>query len=222
MTKPEMKPTFIRILEYLEEHLPQDEVLTWVLQEMPRRGIPQMQITPEQGRFLNLLAQLIQARHILEIGTLSGYSTIWLARALPPDGKLITCEVNPSHAQLAREAIERAQLDGLVEIRVGPALETLAQLTPEPPFDMVFIDADKHHNMDYFQYAEAHTRPGGLILVDNVFLNGQIIAPDANAYMQALEAFNRYVFDKYGQAVTVIPFYKKEEDNLDGIMVVRI
>lgn len=222
MPKPEMKPTFIRILEYLEDCLPQDEVLTWVLQEMPRRGIPQMQITPEQGRFLNLLARLIRARRILEIGTLGGYSTLWLARALPPDGKLITCEVNPTHAQLAREAFERAQLDGLVEIHVGPALETLSHLEPDAPFDMVFIDADKHHNLEYFQYAEAHTRPGGLILVDNVFLNGQVIAPDANAYMKALEAFNRYVFNKYGQAVTVIPFYKKEEDNLDGIMVVQV
>jgi predicted O-methyltransferase YrrM len=105
---------------------------------------------------------------------------------------------------------------------VGPALETLQALELDAPLDMVFIDADKEHNLDYFQYAEAHTRSGGLILVDNVFLNGRVIAPDASEYHQRLEAFNRYVFAKYGDAVTVIPFFKKEEDNLDGILIARM
>jgi predicted O-methyltransferase YrrM len=87
---------------------------------------------------------------------------------------------------------------------------------------MVFIDADKPNNLPYFEYAEAHTRSGGLIVVDNIFLNGKVIAPDANDYMRNLDDFNRHVFDKYGDAVTVIPFYKKEEDNLDGILIVRM
>lgn len=218
----ELKSIFVDILVYLEERLNHDPVENWILQETTRRGIPQMAITPEQGRMLRLLAQLVGARRILEIGTLSGYSTVWLARALPEDGRLITCEVNPKHAEMAADVFAKAGVAHKIELRVGPALQTLGELELDAPLDMTFIDADKDHNLDYFQYAEAHTRSGGLIVVDNVFLNGRVIAPDANDYMRALEAFNQHVFDKYGDAVTVIPFFKKEEDNLDGILIVRV
>lgn len=218
----ELKPIFVDILEYLDKHLNHDPLANWILEETTRRGIPQMAITPEQGRMLKLLAELVGARRILEIGTLSGYSTVWMARALPEDGKLITCEMNPKHAEMAAEVFARAGVAHKIELHVGPALETLRNLELDAPLDMAFIDADKEHNLEYFQFAEAHTRRGGLIAVDNVFLNGRIIAPDANDYMKALEAFNQLVFTKYGDAVTVIPFFKKEEDNLDGILIVRI
>ncbi len=220
--KPEMKPLWINILKYLDEQLDHDPTYRWIMQETHLRGIPEMQITREQGRTLNLLANLVGARRILEIGTLSGYSTVWMARALPEDGKLITCELNPKHAELARDAFAQAGVADKIVLHLGPALETLASLELDGPLDMTFIDADKDHNLDYFQYAEAHTRSGGLIVVDNIFLNGRVIAPDANDYMKALNAFNIHVFQKYGNAVTAIPFYKMEEDNVDGIMVVRM
>lgn len=220
--KPEMKPLWINILRYLDEHLDNDPTYRWILDETKRRGIPEMQITREQGRTLNLLAHLVGARRILEIGTLSGYSTVWMARALPEDGKLITCEVNPKHAELARDAFVQAGVADKIELHVGPALETLATLELDAPLDMAFIDADKNRNLEYFEYAEAHTRPGGVIVVDNIFLNGQVIAPDANDYMKGVEAFNRHVFAKYEDSVCAIPFYKMEEDNVDGILIVRM
>ncbi len=221
-SRPDLKPLFINVLDYLQEHLNHDPVADWILAETARRGIPEIAITPEQGRVLRLLVQVLGARRILEVGTLSGYSTVWMARALPDDGKIITLEVNPKHAAMATDAFERAGVTDKVEIHIGPALESLEALDLDAPLDMAFIDADKQNNMAYFEYAEAHTRPGGLIVVDNIFLNGKVIAPDANDYMRNLEEFNRHVFEKYGDAVTVIPFYKKEEDNLDGILVVRI
>ncbi len=220
--KPEMKPLFISILKYLDEELDHDPTYRWIMQETGLRGIPEMQITREQGRTLNMLAHLVGARRILEIGTLSGYSGVWMARALPADGKLITCEVNPKHAELAMDAFVHAGVADKVELHLGPALETLTSLELDSPFDMTFIDADKDNNLNYFQFAEAHTRSGGLIIVDNIFLNGRVIAPDANDYMQRLAAFNHHVFEKYGDSVAAIPFYKMEEDNVDGIMVVRM
>lgn len=221
-TRPELKPLFVHVLEYLDEHLNHDPVANWILEETARRGIPEIAITPEQGRVLRLLVELIGARRILEIGTLSGYSTVWMARGLPEDGKVITCEVNPKHAEMAQDAFARAGVTDKVELHLGPALESLEALELDAPLDMVFIDADKQNNLPYFEFAEANTRSGGLIVVDNIFLNGQVIASDANEYYRELEAFNRHVFEKYGDAVTVIPFFKKEEDNLDGILIVRM
>ncbi len=221
-TRPELKPLFVHVLEYLDEHLNHDPVANWILEETARRGIPEIAITPEQGRVLRLLVELIGARRILEIGTLSGYSTVWMARGLPEDGKVITCEVNPKHAEMAQDAFARAGVTDKVELHLGPALESLEALELDEPLDMVFIDADKQNNLPYFEFAEANTRSGGLIVVDNIFLNGQVIASDANEYYRELEAFNRHVFEKYGDAVTVIPFFKKEEDNLDGILIVRM
>jgi len=221
LTDAQMKPTFISMLDYLNEHLEKDPVYDWILQETRVRGIPEMNITPEQGRILNLLARLVNARKILEVGTLSGFSGVWMARALPPDGRLITCEVNPRHAQLAADSFAQAGVAAKVEMHVGPAMETLSGLDLDGDLDMVFIDADKPNNWGYFAYAEEHTRSGGLIVVDNIFLNGKIVTA-ANDYMRDLDAFNRHVFAKYGDNALSIPFYKKEEDNLDGMLVVRV
>jgi predicted O-methyltransferase YrrM len=139
-------------------------------------------VSPLQGKQLLMLAQMQNARNVLEIGTLGGYSTIWLARALPADGRLVTLEFSPKHAEVAQANIARAGLSQLVEIRVGPALESLPRLAAEKkgPFDFIFIDADKDNNPGYFEWALKLSRPGTVILVDNVVRDGAV-ADDENA-----------------------------------------
>jgi predicted O-methyltransferase YrrM len=136
-------------------------------------GIPQIAVSALQGALLNLLARSVGARRILEVGTLAGYSTIWLARALPADGELVTCEISAEHARVARANLAAAGLDGLVDVRVGPAVDTLATLTG--PFDLVFIDADKPSNVAYLTAALELTRPGSMVIVDNVVRGGAVV-----------------------------------------------
>ncbi|MFO7918059.1 MAG: O-methyltransferase [Anaerolineae bacterium] len=218
----DLKDTYIRVLDYLHEGMEDDPVYEWILEETTRRGLPRIQITPLQGRFIHLLVGLTGAQNILEVGTLAGYSTMWMAKALPAGGRLITLEADERHAALAREAFARAGVNEKVEVLVGPALATMAQLSLEEPLDMVFVDADKPNNINYFKWAAARTRSGGLVLVDNVLMNGRVLADGASDYIQSIKAFNRYIFDNYDHNVNVIPFYKKDEDNLDGIMIVQI
>lgn len=137
-------------------------------------GLPPAEVSPTQGRLLHLLARIQGARTILEVGTLGGVSTIWLARALPADGRLITLEANVGYAGAARANLARAGLEGIVEVRVGPALETLPQLAAEGagPFDLIFLDADKQHNPEYFVWALELSRRGSVIVADNVVRNG--------------------------------------------------
>ncbi len=157
--------------------LPQDAVLEAVLMSSRAAGLPEISVSPAQGALLGLLAQAIGARRILEIGTLGGYSTIWLARALPPGGRLITLEANAKHAAVARSNIDSAGLSGCVELREGPALDTLPQLAVEGagPFDLVFIDADKPSNPQYLAWALRLSRIGALIIVDNVVRRGAVL-----------------------------------------------
>jgi len=145
-------------------------------------GLPPIAVSPNQGKLLHLLVQISAARKILEIGTLGGYSTIWLARALPEGGSLITLEADPKHAEVARSNIERAEVSSVVEIRLGPALETLAELEAESaePFDFVFIDADKPSTAHYLSWAIDHSRSGAIIVVDNVVREGRIIEEDSD------------------------------------------
>jgi predicted O-methyltransferase YrrM len=218
----DLKDTYVRILDYLHDSLDDDPIYEWILEETTRRGFPQIQITPIQGRFLHLLVGLTGARQILEVGTLGGYSTTWMAMALPTEGHLISLEANEQHAALAREALERAGVDDRTRVLVGPALATMAELILEKPLDMVFIDADKPNNINYFRWAAEHVRSGGLILVDNVLMNGRVVTDRSSDYMRSIAAFNRYVFDNCDHNVNVIPFYKEDEDNLDGIMIVQI
>jgi len=131
-------------------------------------GLPHIAVAPNQGKLLHLLARMRGARSILEIGTLAGYSTIWLATALPPDGRLVTLEVDPRHAEVARANLERAGVAGKVDVRVGAALDTLPALVAEAPFDLIFIDADKLNTLAYFRWALRLSRPGSVIVVDNV------------------------------------------------------
>lgn len=161
---------------------PHDEALQTALQASEDAGLPAIQVSPAQGKLLYLLAKSIGARQILEFGTLGGYSTIWLARALPPDGRLITLEAEPHNAEVASGNIARAGIGDLVDLRVGPALDQLPQLDAEGagPFDLTFIDADKIHTPDYFAWALDHSRPGSLIISDNVVRFGELVNPDSD------------------------------------------
>jgi len=164
--------------EYLSGLLtPPDAILDAAVQAGIDARMPQIQVSPAQGKFLYLLAQIQGAKRILEIGTLAGYSTIWLARALPPDGQLVSLELSPRHAEVARSNLRRAALDSIAEVRVGPALDSLATLAEEPgaPFDLVFVDADKEHNPEYVSWALRLSRPGTVIVVDNVVRRGGVI-----------------------------------------------
>lgn len=157
--------------------IPSDPVLDAVLDSCVRAGLPPIGVAPNQGKLLYLLARIRGAGRILEIGTLGGYSTIWLARALAPGGKLVSLEVSAAHAQVARENVEAASLSDAVSIMVGRATDTLARLAAEgvEPFDLVFIDADKENNPVYLEAALRLTRPGSLIVCDNVVRNGRVL-----------------------------------------------
>ncbi|BAZ37159.1 O-methyltransferase family protein [Calothrix sp. NIES-4101] len=180
--------------EYINSLLvPSDSALDATIQSTIDAEIPQINVAPNQGKLLHILAQIRGATRILELGTLAGYSTIWLARALPTNGTLITLEANPKHAEVARENIERAGLSHVVEIRVGAALDTLPQLAAEgqAPFDLVFIDADKVNIPDYFTWALKLTRKGSVIIVDNVVRKGAVIDADStDENIQGVRKFN--------------------------------
>jgi len=173
---------------YVTELLaPHDEALDAALEESERAGLPVIQVSPPQGKLLGILAAAVGARKILEFGTLGGYSTIWLARVLPEDGRAVTLEVDPGYAAVARQNIDRAGVGGLVDVRIGPALDLLAELDDERvgPFDLVFIDADKANSPAYFSWAVDHTRQGGLIVADNVVRDGALAdAEDDDAAVQ--------------------------------------
>ena len=156
---------------------PADPALTDALESSTKAGLPEIQVSTVQGKLLSILAGAIRARRILEIGTLGGYSTIWLARAPPPDGKLISLEADPKHADVARANVARAGLAGIVDIRLGRALETLPAIAAESsePFDLIFIDADKQSIPEYFAWSLKLARKGSLILVDNVVREGKVI-----------------------------------------------
>lgn len=170
--------TWANVDNYLAEHLLGDDPdLEAALAANAEAGLPAIDVSPLQGRLLTLLARLCGARRVLEVGTLGGYSSICLARALPADGRLITLELDPHHAGVARANLDRAGLGDRVEVRVGAALDTLAQLRAEgtDAFDMVFIDADKINNAEYVRRALGLSHPGTLIMVDNVVRNGRVL-----------------------------------------------
>jgi predicted O-methyltransferase YrrM len=172
-----------RVDRYICDHLlPEDPVLDAALRASDAAGLPSIAITPNQGKLLELLVRVHGARRVLELGTLGAYSTIWLARALPPGGRLVTLEANPHYAEVARENIANAGLAEIVELRVGPALETLPQLATEErePFDLIFIDADKRNNPGYLEWSLKLSRPGSLIVADNVVRGGAILDADAS------------------------------------------
>lgn len=200
-----------------------DPVLEAALEASASAGLPAIHVAPNQGKLLMLLAQVIGARRILEFGTLGAYSTIWLARALPRDGRLITLEANPEHAKVAQANIERAQLDGVVELRVGRALETLPELMAEgvEPFDLVFIDADKTETPDYFEWALKLTRPGSLIVVDNVVREGRLadMTREGRAVVAMRRLFDRIAAEPRVSATAIQTVGSKGYDGLAIVLV---
>jgi predicted O-methyltransferase YrrM len=154
-----------------------DPILEAAIKSSIEAGLPSIAVTPTLGKFLHLLARIQNAKQILEIGTLGGYSTIWLARALPPTGRLVTLEYDPKHAAVASANFVRAGLQDIIELRIGKALDTLPEVAAahSTPFDLIFIDADKQNNPAYFEWALKLSRPGSLIIVDNVIRDGAIL-----------------------------------------------
>jgi len=177
---------------FTQKLLPADGVLESALETSMDAGLPAISVSPTQGRFLQLLAQIAGARSILEIGTLGGYSTIWLARGLSAGGRIITLEVDSRHAEVAAINIARAGLQDIVEIRVGNALEILPQLAAarSGPFDLIFIDADKQNIPTYFEWSLRLSRPGSVIVVDNVVRDGAVIdSESSDASVQGVRRF---------------------------------
>jgi predicted O-methyltransferase YrrM len=186
---------------------PADPVLDAALAASAAAGLPAISVSPAQGKLLWQLAKIHGARTILEVGTLGGYSTIWLARALPSGGRLVTLEYEPKHADVARANIAHAGLADVVEIRLGPAQESLAQLHAEGhgPFDLIFIDADKTGYPDYFAWALKFSSPGTLIIADNVVRKGEVAnAASADANVQGVRRFNELVAAEPRVSATII------------------
>lgn len=164
--------------EYLGQMLvKQDESLDAAVAASDAGGLPPIQVSPTQGKFLGMLIRLMGARNVLEVGTLGGYSTIWMARAIPEGGKIVTLEIDPKHAEVAARNFENAGLSGRIELHVGNARETLPRLIEKGygPFDLSFIDADKVSNPDYFEWALEMSRPGSVIIVDNIIRDGAVV-----------------------------------------------
>ncbi|MDP8949073.1 MAG: O-methyltransferase [Actinomycetota bacterium] len=210
-----------RIDDYVENlFAPQDEALEAALQESQRAGLPEIQVSPNEGKLLQLLAEVIGARRVLEIGTLGGYSTIHLGRALPEDGVLISLEIDERHAEVARKNIERARLGQKVEIRVGDARKLLAKLAEsnEDSFDLVFIDADKEGYPEYLEWALRLSRPGSLILADNTIRGGSVLAPQDSS-TRAIHEFNEKIAKDPRLSAIVLPLLR---ERVDGLAIARV
>ena len=203
--------------------LPPDPALDAALAESEAAGLPSINVTAAQGRFLKLLAEIQGARSILEIGTLGAYSTIWLARALPAGGRLISLEADLKHAAVARKNLARAGLLDVVDVRLGPALETLPALVAEGlgPFDFIFIDADKRAYADYFTWALALSRKGTVMVVDNVIRDGAVADSDTgDERVKGVQRFNAVAAADPRVSVTTVQTVG--EKGYDGFALVRV
>lgn len=205
---------------------PEDAALTETIKSMDAAGLPRHNISPTQGKFLQVMAMLCGAKKVLELGTLGGYSTIWLARALPQDGKIITIEVNEQYAAIARENINRAGLTGKVDIRVGKALAILPGMVDnkDGPFDLIFIDADKPPYTEYFQHTLNLSRPGTLIICDNVIREGKILDPNTtDEKVKGVQRFNEMLSTNLKVTATILPTVGiKEYDGMALAVVNRL
>jgi predicted O-methyltransferase YrrM len=212
-----------QIDDYIEDlFVPADPILEANLRSAEAAGLPPIAITPNQGKFLYLLARIARAARILEIGTLGGYSTTWLARALPPEGRLITLEFSPKHAATARQNLDAAGLAHNTEIRLGDAATSLRALiaAAEPPFDLIFIDADKASYPTYLDLALRLARPGTVLIADNVVRNGAVLQtnPDDRDDNGA-RAYNAAVAAHPQLESIVLPMFK---DKIDGMAISRV
>jgi predicted O-methyltransferase YrrM len=208
--------------DFISGHLiEEDAALSQAQKASAAAGLPDIAVSATQGKLLQLLAQTLGARKILEIGTLGGYSSIWLARGLVPDGRLITLEVDPAHADVARRNLDRAGLGGRVEVRLGPALETLPGLVEAGPFDLIFIDADKQNNADYLKWAVRLARPGSLIIVDNVVRDGKVADADSSEPM-VLGTRRLFAALAADQSVEATALQTVGPKGYDGFVVARV
>ena len=202
----------------------EDDALIAATRSLKEAGMPAISISPNQGKFLQVLALLCNAKNILELGTLAGYSTIWMARALPKDGKLITLEFDPKHAAVAQKNIERAGVAGQVQIKTGKALDILPQLHAEGagPFDMIFIDADKPPYAEYFEWALKLARPGTLIVVDNVIRDGKVLNENStDAAVNGAQRFNKVLGASSAVTATILQMVGVKEYDGMAIAVVN-
>ncbi len=201
---------------------PQDAVLAENLKNAAAAGLPAINVSPTQGKLLYLLAKIGGARRILEIGALGGYSTTWLARALPRDGKAITLEVDPKHAEVSRRNLKLAGLDAQVEVRVGDAAESMRKMIAagEPPFDLIFIDADKPRYAEYLRLAVEVSRSGTVILADNLLRNGRVLEENPiDTNDRGAKGFNDAMAAHPRLESIILPIYR---DKLDGLSISRV
>jgi predicted O-methyltransferase YrrM len=202
--------------------VPADPVLAANLTNADAAGLPPIAVSPNQGKFLYLLAQIAGARRILEAGTLGGYSTTWLARALPPGGRLITLEFDPAHARVARENLAAAELDSVVEVRVGAAADSMRAMIEagEAPFDFIFIDADKTSYPDYLDLAIRLSRAGTVIIADNVIRNGAVLEENpSEPAARAVRIYNAAAAAHPRLESIALPMFKGK---IDGLTISRV
>jgi predicted O-methyltransferase YrrM len=216
-----LNPQLIERIEAYIEALfnPPDPVLSQNLADADAAGLPQINVSPNQGRLLYLLARIAGARRVLEVGTLGGYSTTWLARALPADGRLVTLELDPVHAAVARRNLDRAALAVPIDIRIGPAADSLRDLirAGAAPFDLVFLDADKTGYVEYLELALQLSRPGTLILADNVIRHGNVLDPHPpDPYDAGARAFNEVIARHPRLESLILPIVR---DRMDGLSI---
>jgi predicted O-methyltransferase YrrM len=209
-----------RVDGYIERlFVPSDAALEQGLADAAAAGLPDIAVSPSEGKLLHLLALLVRPERILEIGTLGGYSTAWLARALRPGGRLVTLELEPHHAEVARRNLVRAGLGERVEVRVGPAAATLRAMIAagEAPFDLVFIDADKETYPEYLELSLQLSRPGSLILADNVVRQGRVLDPShPDPRVQGVRAFNSRLAAHPRLESVIVPIFR---GHLDGVSI---
>lgn len=203
--------------------VPDDDALTAAERAIVESGMPQISVSKNQGKFLQVLAKLCGAKKILEVGTLGGYSTIWMARGMAPGGKIVTLEIDPKHADVARKNFERAGLANVIDIRLGKAIDLMPKLKAdeEGPFDLIFIDADKPPYAEYLQLALKLSRPGTLIIVDNVIRGAKVLeANPADESAKGAARFNKALAQTPGVTATIIQTVgAKEHDGMALIVV---
>lgn len=213
-----------QLIECVESYIdalfnPPDAILEQNLADAKAAGMPAINVSSNQGKLLYLLAKIAGARRVLEVGTLGGYSTTWLARALPPDGLLVTLELDAKHAQVARRNLNRAGLTAQIDIRVGRAADSLRQMigSGTAPFDLVFLDADKTGYVEYLELALQLSRPGTLILADNVIRHGNVLDPHPpDAFDAGAKAFNEAIARDPRLESIILPIIR---DRLDGLSI---
>jgi len=219
------QPLFESVDHYISQLFhDEDDCLKATEKSIIESGIPQISVSPNQGKYLHILARLCKARKILELGTLGGYSTIWMARALPEDGRLITMEIDPKHAAVAQQNFDRCGLASKIEILLGKAIDILPELKAKGagPFDMIFIDADKPPYLEYFKWALQLSRPGTLIIADNVIREGKILQdPSPDEMVEGVKKFNEFLAQSAAVTATIFQTVGAKEHDGMAIAIVN-